>query len=1374
MVSRVLRLACAFILLALTTANVVPVAAWTSQVISVPKTAAHYPPQLVKNTSVQSSSPFAADGFVEIAAARTNYDRVYVGVIDGRPITRFRHYFASSVANTRYFGGETYVQSTAPDLPSYKQRNRFIGKSTFVGNKGINRIYAPVDLSFLPTGVTADQLESVEVVFTQYISEHKPDGFATSVYPLASPWSDLTLTWNNQPKPVPAIANHVYVSPAIGPKQWDVTSWAKQALVGSVPNYGLMIRADDETQGGGIFWSSQCDTLCPATDRPYIQVQLASGSPIFGDGRNGDLTVPGGTTLPIDTTSTAVWASETTAIPASSTGFDVGDLVLFHQTQGTATVGRWEFSRITAISSANAWTLDVPLTYAYDSTVGKAQAIKVPQYRNVQVPAGSTLTAPEWNGSTGGLLVFLANGEVNITGQVSMTGKGFKGGFGNDTHPTFCTGPRYGQQGQSWSGTGGCSSSSNGGGGGSEGTGSVHWGSGGGGGYGTAGENGTGPLPGDGGDTYGIDDLSLLHLGSGGGGGAWGTNPYGGGRNTIEGSDTVGQAAGAIIIYGSTIANSIIAADGNAGGNSAVPNFGGYAGGGGSGGSVKLFGGTIASAIISAQGGPGGRGRLGNGGAGGNGRIKIEYCNAPMGSINATPPPNIQQVSCDHVADSGFNPQTDTYGFANRAGAPSFEQFVADYGLPATTHLVTDTRVLEVITSTTSLTLPISFAPAVLTATLALTPTAALTSTTQARYVPRPIAYLYKETVVKAIYDDQFTRAYAGALKGGLCAGMASTVADFQRSHYQGLDEPIPSAFGGTDTVRTIPDQQSIQEFIQRYHGRQVDSGILNWLAEQGRSNAVDLYDHLRARMSSPDWWNDPEIIGIVKGTDCTDIEIGHALLPYKIVPQAGNHAFVYVYDSNYPPTAADDVSNRYIDFDLTGKSWAYQMAPGIIWSGKTIYSIPLGFFRDQPVLPTASNTDVMMVNGVHGRAWGGDIRPSGGYKWTFGVHGRAWGGDTEPLTGCYVSDASPTFVQEISHTLRITPFTGLDAPSTFPDTLFFPARQDWRFVGQGATDGNIGDMLLFGPQSVAGFMTTASATTRDSADVDAAFHSLTLRTNDPSKPISAYQMHETEAFTRVYAASNTMLGASEALTLTVSTSLDRFEIVNHAGTAKTLDVGFAQVGGDGIGTIVYPQQPIGPNERRVYTPVDWQELSHSVVRVDIDVNADGTIDYTDWIAGDVFPAAVALQSVPDKSGRTFAIIDRQVAPGQYGWINLDYPLPPRTAPKNSMRGNERVLRKWLELGGNLSLKPRGGFVGVTGRHHDLAEEIGRRSRGAEAIYHAGDIMIVPLYDRIIEPNGSRPLYYRIAGYAVVRILPWRYQGTESQVIGQLIAKVVY
>ncbi|MBN2502051.1 MAG: hypothetical protein JXB38_14810, partial [Anaerolineales bacterium] len=92
---------------------------------------------------------------------------------------------------------------------------------------------------------------------------------------------------------------------------------------------------------------------------------LPSG--IFGDGRDGDLVVIAGQTVIINQIRVNVSASGSTASPANSVGFSVGDTVLFHQTRGTGNVGRWEFNQILGIDSPTSWTLAKPLNYVYDS-----------------------------------------------------------------------------------------------------------------------------------------------------------------------------------------------------------------------------------------------------------------------------------------------------------------------------------------------------------------------------------------------------------------------------------------------------------------------------------------------------------------------------------------------------------------------------------------------------------------------------------------------------------------------------------------------------------------------------------------------------------------------------------------------------------------------------------------------------------------------------------------------------------------------------------------------------------------------------------------------------------------------------------------------
>ena len=83
-----------------------------------------------------------------------------------------------------------------------------------------------------------------------------------------------------------------------------------------------------------------------------------------------------------------------------------------------------------------------------------AQAVIVPQYLSVSVAAGGTLTAPAWDGSQGGILVFQSAGAITVSGTVTMAGKGFRGaGRANVCFPSSpsCT-VNHGRTGESEAG----------------------------------------------------------------------------------------------------------------------------------------------------------------------------------------------------------------------------------------------------------------------------------------------------------------------------------------------------------------------------------------------------------------------------------------------------------------------------------------------------------------------------------------------------------------------------------------------------------------------------------------------------------------------------------------------------------------------------------------------------------------------------------------------------------------------------------------------------------------------------------------------------------------------------------------------------------
>ena len=368
----------------------------------------------------------------------------------------------------------------------------------------------------------------------------------------------------------------------------------------------------------------------------------------LGDGRDGIQRVTAGMTLTINQTASAATGVKggTTLTVQNATGMAKGQTLFVHQTQGTG-AGQSELNLITDLSGTTL-TLQTPLANNYATG---AQAIVVPQYTSVTVSTGATLTAPAWDGSKGGVLIFQCNGNVTIDGTLSMRGRGFRGaGTANVCFPGApgCL-LNHGRYGESESGPLNFSTMNvngkggNNGGGGGGGTRGQDCAAGGGGSYGTSGAPGAdgtlgtcimGGLHGGGlqGAVLGTADLTQsIFLGPAGGeggpdeSGAYpGIGGSGGGIIALYvGNLTVNAGSGAIDASGSDGGSG--SATGPCGGSGAGMGNGG----GGAGGGIRILSGgsvALASSRVVALGGSGGAvgGCSGYpGGGGGMGRIQV-------------------------------------------------------------------------------------------------------------------------------------------------------------------------------------------------------------------------------------------------------------------------------------------------------------------------------------------------------------------------------------------------------------------------------------------------------------------------------------------------------------------------------------------------------------------------------------------------------------------------------------------------------------------------------------------------------------------------------------------------------------------------------
>lgn len=339
----------------------------------------------------------------------------------------------------------------------------------------------------------------------------------------------------------------------------------------------------------------------------------------FGDGRDGALTISSNTTQS-QTVKSCNGTSGTNTLNLASSGFSNGDIVLIIQMRGT-NGGVYEVNIITSGGGTSTLTLGQNLQTTYgNSGSNSAQVIKIPMYTTVTVNGGVTWSAPEWDGSTGGILLYAANVSASIAGTISGNSKGFVGGSGS--------GPGAMTNGYCGEGSAGASyrtSGANGNGGGGGPCGASGDAGGAGGGHASSGGNGTGVGSsggGTGGSAVGAADLSTMFMGGGGGGGQSDDTTTGPGG---DGGGITFMAAKSITITGSIT---------HTGGNGASSGQG--ASGGGAGGACLIMAqtATLGTNLITVAGGSGGSCGGTTGGNGSVGRIAVHYSANVTGSTS--------------------------------------------------------------------------------------------------------------------------------------------------------------------------------------------------------------------------------------------------------------------------------------------------------------------------------------------------------------------------------------------------------------------------------------------------------------------------------------------------------------------------------------------------------------------------------------------------------------------------------------------------------------------------------------------------------------------------------------------------------------------
>ena len=145
-----------------------------------------------------------------------------------------------------------------------------------------------------------------------------------------------------------------------------------------------------------------------------------------------------------------------------SSNLAAGDLIMIYQTRGATLngvlngnignpnsvawgavnsldeAGNWEYAQVEAVTGGTGITLTCALQNSYTSA-DDVQVIRVPRYTDLTITG--SITAPAWNGSTGGIVAVEVEGTLTNNGSIDVTGLGFRGGsLVGDNNSTFWPG----------------------------------------------------------------------------------------------------------------------------------------------------------------------------------------------------------------------------------------------------------------------------------------------------------------------------------------------------------------------------------------------------------------------------------------------------------------------------------------------------------------------------------------------------------------------------------------------------------------------------------------------------------------------------------------------------------------------------------------------------------------------------------------------------------------------------------------------------------------------------------------------------------------------------------------------------------------------
>ncbi|GAB2957184.1 hypothetical protein GCM10027048_24550 [Hymenobacter coalescens] len=114
-------------------------------------------------------------------------------------------------------------------------------------------------------------------------------------------------------------------------------------------------------------------------------------------------------------------------IQMQGAGMDVSDTNAYGNVGAYNSAGRYEIVEVASVSGTGTINLSCSLQNSY-AVNGRVQVVRIPRYLALTINAGASVTAPAWNGSTGGVVAARVQGNTVINGTIDVSGLGFRGG----------------------------------------------------------------------------------------------------------------------------------------------------------------------------------------------------------------------------------------------------------------------------------------------------------------------------------------------------------------------------------------------------------------------------------------------------------------------------------------------------------------------------------------------------------------------------------------------------------------------------------------------------------------------------------------------------------------------------------------------------------------------------------------------------------------------------------------------------------------------------------------------------------------------------------------------------------------------------------